>query len=141
MQVRKTTLTWLGLILLIIIVVGSIAISVQVKHVKKEREKERIEKVINEAIEREYQNLYSEYKHLAEIIEDSDYSVSLRHKYLLKLVKLIDKEDILRDTWVEYYRIENCVDYIYYHEDEIKQTLRLAAMQNVYNELYGSSSN
>lgn len=134
MEVKKSTLRWTILALLVIAVISTIVVSSSVKKSKEERERQEVRDDIERRIDREYRSLKSSFDHYAETACDWDYSESTREHAAKKMYELTGM--YWHNGWSIYFPSE-MKEKIKERKDEVDRALRAKAIENVRRELLG----
>lgn len=118
--IKKKHLKWV-VVAIIIMIVG-------VNYYNEYREEQKAEEVQNKRIikatKAEFDRLYREYEHLCKQIEDDDYSISFRDRYVEKLNEFLDI-----DRYISTSHYMRC-------KDDYKDLDRKIIWQKVYKNLY-----
>ena len=90
MEIKVKTLKKYIIIASALLIISIISYNIYDKKRTEEMREMEMKKDLEEAIDREYKSLYSEYNSIIETIRNSDYSGNFRHRYLYKLNKILE---------------------------------------------------
>ena len=90
MEIKVKTLKKYIIIASALLIISIISYNIYDKERTEEMREMEMKKDLEEAIDREYKSLYSEYNSIIETIRNSDYSGNFRHRYLYKLKKILE---------------------------------------------------
>lgn len=135
MEIKVKTLQKGILFIVLISLISIISYNIYDKKRIEEMRETEMRKDIEEAIDREYKDLLREYNSIIEVIEDYDYSIDFRGKYLYKLNKLLDYPN--RYTKTGYYASDlyNFEESFENNKTEDKTILRNIAARNIYRSI------
>ena len=91
MEIKVKTLKKYIIIASALLIISIISYNIYDKKRTEEMREMEMKKDLEEAIDREYKSLYSEYNSSIETIRNSDYSGNFRHRYLYKLTLVSNK--------------------------------------------------
>ena len=109
MEVKKRTFIMFSSTLVIVLICGVIIYQVYDRKKKEEFALSELKADYNRAVEREYKSLLQEYESIVEIINDYDYSYTLRFKYVMKLNKLLGCLQY-ENMGYEHPTVDKCID-------------------------------
>lgn len=138
MEIKVKTLKKIILFIAVFLVISIISYNVyDKKRTEKMREIEMKED-IEEAIDRECEDLLEEYNYIIETIQDYDYSIDFRGKYLYKLNKLLECPNRYTKNGLYHIDLAEFEDNFKANKDEDKKILRIIAVRNVYKQILGN---
>ncbi len=135
MQITKKALRIWCVVLAIFLIVGTVSFAILSKKISEKQKIERLEAAFEKAVEKEYQDLLSEYNRLVDIVDNWRYSYEFRYKYAVQLNSLLGKTEYNNGACWD--TVDGCSRAIKETKDTYKDILRRRAALNVYKEFMG----
>lgn len=138
MEIKVKTLKKYIIIASALLIISIISYNIYDKKRTEEMREMEMKKDLEEAIDREYKSLYSEYNSIIETIRNSDYSGSFRHRYLYKLNKILEYPNRYTKYGSTYGDLNDFEEEFEKNKEDDKAILKSIAIRNVYKQIFNN---
>lgn len=138
MEIKVKTLKKYIIIASALLIISIISYNIYDKKRTEEMREMEMKKDLEEAIDREYKSLYSEYNSSIETIRNSDYSGNFRHRYLYKLNKILEYPNRYTKYGSTYGDLNDFEEEFEKNKEDDKAILKSIAIRNVYKQIFNN---
>ncbi len=138
MEIKVKTLKKYIIIASALLIISIISYNIYDKKRTEEMREMEMKKDLEEAIDREYKSLYSEYNSIIETIRNSDYSGNFRHRYLYKLNKILEYPNRYTKYGSTYGDLNDFEEEFEKNKEDDKAILKSIAIRNVYKQIFNN---
>ena len=138
MEIKVKTLKKYIIIASALLIISIISYNIYDKKRTEEMREMEMKKDLEEAIDREYKSLYSEYNSIIETIRNSDYSGNFRHRYLYKLNKILEYPNRYTKYGSTYGDLNDFEKEFEKNKEDDKAILKSIAIRNVYKQIFNN---
>lgn len=138
MEIKVKTLKKYIIIASALLIISIISYNIYDKKRTEEMREMEMKKDLEEAIDREYKSLYSEYNSIIETIRNSNYSGNFRHRYLYKLNKILEYPNRYTKYGSTYGDLNDFEEEFEKNEEDDKAILKSIAIRNVYKQIFNN---
>lgn len=138
MEIKVKTLKKYIIIASALLIISIISYNIYDKERTEEMREMEMKKDLEEAIDREYKSLYSEYNSIIETIRNSDYSGNFRHRYLYKLNKILEYPNRYTKYGSTYGDLNDFEEEFEKNKEDDKAILKSIAIRNVYKQIFNN---
>ncbi|WP_075318458.1 hypothetical protein [Bacteroides togonis] len=138
MEIKVKTLKKYIIIASALLIISIISYNIYDKKRTEEMREMEMKKDLEEAIDREYKSLHSEYNSIIETIRNSNYSGNFRHRYLYKLNKILEYPNRYTKYGSTYGDLNDFEEEFEKNKEDDKAILKSIAIRNVYKQIFNN---
>lgn len=138
MEIKVKTLKKYIIIASALLIISIISYNIYDKKRTEEMREMEMKKDLEEAIDREYKSLHSEYNSIIETIRNSNYSGNFRHRCLYKLNKILEYPNRYTKYGSTYGDLNDFEEEFEKNKEDDKAILKSIAIRNVYKQIFNN---
>ena len=138
MEIKVKTLKKYIIIASALLIISIISYNIYDKKRTEEMREMEMKKDLEEAIDREYKSMHSEYNSIIETIRNSNYSGNFRHRYLYKLNKILEYPNRYTKYGSTYGDLNDFEEEFEKNKEDDKAILKSIAIRNVYKQIFNN---